>query len=187
MKTSGRRVGAAVRILGGRWKGRAVDGPPSARPTSGRARQALFNLLGDRIPGARVLDLFAGTGAVGLEAVSRGAQSAVLVETDGGPLARTLERLGARAPEVRLVEESASAAIAELARRGERFDVVFADPPYGLDAAGAGLGRAADVLEAEGVLVLQQDRGAEVLEVTGLELRSRRAYGRNVFLFFGML
>ena len=73
-----------VRVLGGRWKGRRLEASAAARPTSGRARQALVNLLGTRVPGARVLDLYAGTGGVGIELVSRGAASAVLVEQEAG-------------------------------------------------------------------------------------------------------
>ncbi len=178
---------ASVRVLGGRWKGRRLDGPASARPTSGRARQALFNVLARRIPGARVLDLFAGTGAIGIEAVSRGAAAAVLVETDPDAAGRTLERLGATPAEVRLVAKPAELALDELAGRGERFDIVFADPPYGLGTAESGLGRVGEVLSPGGVFVLQQDRGAGAMELAGLAIVDRRPYGRNVFLFFGML
>ncbi len=176
----------SVRILGGRWRGRRLEGPASARPTSGRARQALFNVLAGRIPGARVLDLFAGTGAIGLEAVSRGAATAVLVETRPGPLSRTLERIGAAPAEVRLVTRPASVALDELARRGERFDVVFADPPYDIDAEGS-LARVGEVLGSGGIVVLQQDRGARTPDLKGLGLVDQRPYGRNVFRFFGML
>jgi hypothetical protein len=90
------------------------------------------------VSGARVLDLYAGTGGVGIELVSRGAASAVLVEQEAAPLLRALERIGARPEEVRVVAAAADRALADLARAGERFDIVFADPPYG---DGPGFGR----------------------------------------------
>jgi 16S rRNA (guanine966-N2)-methyltransferase len=176
-----------VRIQAGKWKGRRLEVPPGARPTSGRARAALFNLLGpERLAGARVLDLFAGSGAVGLEAVSRGAALAVLVEREGGPVARTLARHSISPAEARLAAGPAASALAALARAGERFDVVFADPPYGMDA-GADLDRAAGMLAAGGELVVQADEAAQVATPRGLAALSRRAYGRNVFHFFGIL
>lgn len=175
-----------VRVLAGRWKGRRLEGGPAARPTSSRARKALFDILGDSIAGARVLDLYAGSGAVGIEAVSRGAASATLVEQDASALARGVERLGASAGEVRVLATTVGAALDALSRAGERFDVVFADPPYALESAAGELGRAGELLAAEGVFVLQRDARAPEPRVEGLTLRSRRAYGRNVFHFFGM-
>ena len=175
-----------VRILAGRWKGRVLHVPAGARPTSGRARTALFDLLGSRIAGARILELYAGSGAVGLEAVSRGARSAVLVEADGTAIARSLARLSPAPGEVVVVADRAETAIRELALRSERFDVVFADPPYTLPPDRIGLGKVAGLLSPGGVLALQQDSSREDATVPGLVLLERRAYGRNVFLFFAM-
>jgi 16S rRNA (guanine966-N2)-methyltransferase len=185
--TAARARRGEVRILAGRWKGRALEIPGTARPTSGRARQALFNVLQPRVAGARVLDLYAGSGAVGLEAVSRGAASTVLVEPHASGLRRALIRLAPGEGEVRLVASSAADAIDGLVGRGERFDIVFADPPYDLSGENADLARASQLLEPEGILVLQRDAGAAPEEIPGLRLRERRSYGRNVFLFFGML
>jgi len=176
-------VRAAVRILAGRWKGRRLEGGPAARPTSSRARAALFSILGGRVAGARVLDLYAGTGAVGFEAVSRGAAFAALVDTEGEPLRQSAARIGASPGEIEIVETSADEALDRLGRRGERFGVVFADPPYG-DAPD--LRPAAAVLAPSGLLVLQRDTGGEAPDVPGLTLLERRPYGRNVFFFFGM-
>jgi len=175
-----------VRILAGRWKGRRLTSAPGARPTSSRARAALFDILGPRVAGARVLDLYAGTGAVGFEAVSRGAEAAMLVESNGAPLRRSAERLGAAPPEIAILDESAFQAAERLARAGERFDLVFADPPYG-DAFEAGLLEGIGRLLAEGgQFVLQQDEKRDPPGIPGLTLLRERAYGRNVFLFFGM-
>jgi 16S rRNA G966 N2-methylase RsmD len=139
------------------------------------------------VVGARVLDLYAGTGAVGIEMVSCGAVSAVLVEREAEPLRRCLERIGASPSEVRVVALAAAEAVAELARNGERFDVVFADPPYAARPGSVELEAAAGLLSARGVFVLQQDARTAVPQLKGLALRDRRAYGRNVFFFFGML
>ena len=178
---------SAVRILAGRWKGRRLAIPASARPTSGRARAALFDILQGKLDGARFLDLYAGSGAVGLEAVSRGAASAVLVEPDAGKLRDSLARLGAEPPEVRVIASSAGAAVEELIARGERFDLVFADPPYSL-AGARELARAGLLLAPGATLVLQRDAGpGRPPELSGLRHREERAYGRNVFHFLGLL
>jgi len=122
----------AVRIIGGGWRGRRVHFPdsPGLRPTPDRVRETLFNWLQDCIAGARCLDLFAGSGALGLEALSRGAREVVFVEQArpaAQALAAELERLGGAA-RARVLE---SAAERFLAASGEPFDGVFLDPPYG--------------------------------------------------------
>jgi 16S rRNA (guanine966-N2)-methyltransferase len=188
MKRSPKSASArsVVRIQAGKWKGRRLEVPETARPTSGRARAALFDLLGpERIANARVLDVFAGSGAVGLEAISRGAAAAVLVDADASAVARTCARIDAAPGEVRVVSGDAETAVAALARGAERFDLVFADPPYGGDPARA-LDGVAPLLAAGGVLVVQADEGEAVLPPAGLKPLSRRGYGRNVFHFFGI-
>jgi 16S rRNA (guanine966-N2)-methyltransferase len=186
-RSGGRGRAPEVRILAGKWKGRRLEAPVEARPTSGRAREALFDLLGERVAGARVLDLFAGSGAVGLEAVSRGAASAVLVEADARAIRRTMERLGRDASAVRVLDAEAGDAVEELAKGGERFDFVFADPPYRLEPLAAGLARAARLMDPGGMLVLQRDQGDGTGELPGLKAVARRSYGRNVFVFYELL
>ncbi|HSD16519.1 MAG TPA: 16S rRNA (guanine(966)-N(2))-methyltransferase RsmD [Thermomonas sp.] len=121
----------SVRIIGGRWRGTRLPVPdsPGLRPSADRVRETLFNWLQPALPGARVLDLFAGTGALGLEAVSRGAASAQLVEAEPA-LARALhaavERLGA-AGEVAVHQGDA---LAWLRGQPGRFDIAFVDPPF---------------------------------------------------------
>ena len=118
-----------VRIIGGRWRGTklAVPERPGLRPSSDRVRETLFNWLMPALPGARVLDLFAGTGVLGLEALSRGAAQAVLVERDPG-LATALR--GAVAKLAAPAEVHAADALAWLGGRHEAFDLVFLDPPF---------------------------------------------------------
>jgi 16S rRNA (guanine966-N2)-methyltransferase len=119
-----------VRIVGGRWRSRLIDVParPDLRPTPDRVRETLFNWLGQQLDGCACLDLYAGSGALGFEAASRGAARVVMVETDRAVLAalrRSRERLPAGQ-----VEIVAGDALEYLARPGERFDVVFLDPPF---------------------------------------------------------
>jgi 16S rRNA (guanine966-N2)-methyltransferase len=174
---------SAVRILAGRWKGRRLDVPRGARPTSGRAREALFDILQDSVVGIRVLDLFAGSGAIGLEALSRGAAEAVFVESDLYALDANLARLAPREREVRVLAKDARRAAADLARAGERFQLVFADPPYA--RGGSALPRSiGDLVGPGGKLVLQLDSDESPPEIPGLARVSRRAYARNVFWFF---
>lgn len=123
----------SVRIIGGRWRGTRlpVADADGLRPTSDRVRETLFNWLQPVLAGARVLDLFAGSGALGLEAVSRGAREAVLVERDAR-LAAMLRDSVARLDAVGQVEVAQADALSWL--RGpasaQRFDVVFVDPPF---------------------------------------------------------
>jgi 16S rRNA (guanine(966)-N(2))-methyltransferase RsmD len=174
-----------VRIAAGRWKGRRLEVPRQTRPTSGRAREALFDILQKRVRGSRLLDLYAGSGAVGIEAVSRGAARAVLVESSAAHLEAALLRLAPEKGSVEILPLPAPAAVAELARRGERFEIVFVDPPYADGGTAAAVSGAARLLTEEGMLVVQTDADASApRSPAGLVLAQRRAYGRNVFWFF---
>jgi 16S rRNA (guanine966-N2)-methyltransferase len=121
-----------LRIISGSWRGRRLSVPdlPGLRPSGDRVREVLFNWLQGRVREARCLDLFAGTGALGLEAASRGAESVVLVEQDRG-LCRQLIELGDDWPggEVLTVVQADAARWAE--RAEGPFDIVFVDPPFG--------------------------------------------------------
>jgi 16S rRNA (guanine966-N2)-methyltransferase len=183
-KRSPRAARSTIRISAGRWKGRRVNVPQGARPTSSRAREALFDVLGDAVRGARLLDLYAGSGAIGFEAISRGAAAALLVDRDTRSIEASLARLGADGLAARAVRGEALTVARELADRGERFDLIFCDPPYGEilpKELGAVAGR---LLDTPGLLVLQQDEDALAPHFAGLELRATRPYGRNVFRFF---
>lgn len=123
-----------MRIVAGMWRGRTLRAPKgqSVRPTLDRVREAVFGILGSRVAGRSVLDLFAGTGAMALEALSRGASSAVLVEADPRvfeTLRRNMESLDAGGAEALLLDYRR--AVRVLRSRGRRFDLVFLDPPYG--------------------------------------------------------
>ena len=157
-----------MRIVGGRLRGRALAAPKSQaiRPTADRLRESLFNILvhayGDPVTGARVLDLFAGTGALGLEAISRGAAFALFV--DDGAEARALLRQN--------VEALGVAAVAKIFRRDatrlgpahpvEPFSIAFLDPPYGKELAGKALAsaRAGGWLTNNALVVVEELAGA---------------------------
>jgi 16S rRNA (guanine966-N2)-methyltransferase len=130
-----------LRIIGGTWRGRKLRFPPSPeiRPTPDRVRETLFNWLGPRVSGARCLDLFAGSGALGLESLSRGAAQVSFVERDAAAVRELRARLaewGASGAEVTQAD-----ALRFLAGTGDPFDIVFLDPPFDSDllTATAGL------------------------------------------------
>jgi 16S rRNA (guanine966-N2)-methyltransferase len=126
-----------MRIIAGDAKGRVLRTPggKSTRPTDSRARETLFNILGERVLEARVLDLYAGSGAVGLEALSRGAKTCVFVEQNAGAadaIRTNLKTLGwdARAQVWNLSFKSALHRMSEKGEYSGGFDIVFADPPF---------------------------------------------------------
>lgn len=144
----GAAAAGAVRIVGGRWRGSKLPVPAreGLRPTSDRVRETLFNWLQPMLPGARVLDLFAGSGALGLEALSRGAHAATLIEYDrelAAGLRASLERLRRGDPPeqecaAEVVQADALRWLAqspptEAAEAGRRYDLIFLDPPFAAD------------------------------------------------------
>jgi 16S rRNA (guanine966-N2)-methyltransferase len=123
-----------MRIIAGKYRGRRLQGPrkDDLRPTSDRLRESLFNILAPRIAAARVMDVFAGTGAIGLEALSRGAGDVIFIESsrDAVKLIRkNLQQCGVTAG-YRVMQEDVFTALRTLARSGARVDIVFLDPPY---------------------------------------------------------
>lgn len=144
----------AVRIIGGRWRSRRIAFPemPGLRPTPARVRETLFDWLGSWIEQCRVLDLFAGSGALGIEALSRGAAAAVFVEpvrTVRRALQVNLQRLGAT--QVEVVPEDA---LHYLYGTTSSFDLIFLDPPFGGDWRG----RALDILQTRAGLLTDSHR-----------------------------
>lgn len=125
-----------MRIIAGSAKGRPLQGPGNAkgvRPTADRVRETIFNVLGQWLDGCRVLDLFAGTGALGFEALSRGAVHLTAVDTDLRWVRKNAQALGFQ--QVELLELPAARALELLAKRGAQFDLAFADPPYAMEVA----------------------------------------------------
>jgi len=152
--------GNRVRIIGGRWRSRIIRFPPAAqlRPTPDRVRETLFNWLGQRLDGLACLDLFAGSGALGFEALSRGAARVVMVEKDA-KVAAALRESG------KLLEADAEVVLADamawLAKGAERFDVAFVDPPYASGLAGLAMHALAPRLNEGARVYVESDRPLE--------------------------
>lgn len=174
-----------LRIVGGAWRGRKIPvlAGEDMRPTNERAREAVFNrlmhaqdTLGVRLPDARVADLFAGTGALGLEALSRGANFATFVERDGATCKALNEALATLDAEDRAQVLHADAAA--LPPASQPCDIVFLDPPYGSDLLAPALGSlsARGWLAPHTLIVAESD--APFPAPSGFALLDSRAYGR---------
>jgi 16S rRNA (guanine966-N2)-methyltransferase len=169
-----------MRISGGRARGVRLKVPPGARPASEKVRQAIFSSLGPRVDGARVLDLYCGSGAYALEALSRGAGSAVGVDSDAKAVAAA--RANAEAAgldsDATFVKRDASAYTGSDARRRGPFDLVFADPPYEKTDPVGLLAALRDALAPDAVVVVEQRfRAGEPAVPSGYILVADRRYG----------
>jgi 16S rRNA (guanine966-N2)-methyltransferase len=176
-----------MRIVAGRFGGRRLRAPAgrATRPTSDRVREALFSILGERVMDAEVLDLFAGSGALGLEALSRGAAAATFVDSAPAAIRAVGDNLTAlsAAAEVRRVD--ALRFLDDAARAGRHYDLVFLDPPYRLaERLGRPLSDALPaVLGPSAVVVAESDRRAP-LALT-LPLHDERRYGDTLIRLHG--
>jgi len=182
-----------MRIVGGQFKGRAIAAPAGrdTRPTGDRAREAVFNILAHAdwsagIEGRRVMDLFAGSGALGLEAMSRGAAFALFVETDAGARGTIRDNIEALSlfGTTRIHRRDATDLGVKPAGVGDPFDLVFLDPPYG-----KGLGEAALRKLAPGgwisadALIVFECGADETPDVAAFETLDQRDYGAAKVLF----
>jgi 16S rRNA (guanine966-N2)-methyltransferase len=181
-----------VRIVGGQFRGRPLAGPSheGTRPTSDRAREAVFNILAHGIPGfeladARVLDLFAGTGALGLEALSRGAAFCLFVEQEAK--ARALIRRNVEALELTGVTKIFRRDATELGPAGRNggYRLAFLDPPYGQGLAERALASVAagGWLAPGAIVVIEERKGTSVVLPAGFEALDQRTWGDTQALF----
>jgi 16S rRNA (guanine966-N2)-methyltransferase len=175
-----------VRIIAGSHRGARIAAPrgTETRPTPDRVREAAFNLIGP-VDGARVLDLYAGSGAMGLEALSRGASYATFVELDrsaADAIQRNLEKLGLTGAEVAR-GDAVDRASAD-ARRGRRYDLVLIDPPYRMlhDALTRLAPHLPAIVSPEGLVVVESDAREE--PELPLPLRTTRRYGSTRLTLF---
>ncbi len=188
-----------MRITGGSARGRKLIAPRSnaIRPTCDRVREALFNILGQRIVGSSVLDLFAGTGAIGIEALSRGASFAAFVDLslEAGRLIEANLRACIPQPRAAFVPLNlATTPHLHLLRTtmepGVRFDLVFMDPPYQKNLAQQVLTmlKQADILAAEALVIVEEQRRVTLPEKVGtLALIDHRRYGETGLWFYETL
>lgn len=172
-----------MRIIGGKHRGRVLktfEGE-AVRPTSDRAREALFNVLQNEIFDSVFYDGFAGSGAVGLEALSRGAKKVVLtdVSSESVKLTKANAALLKETPTILNVD-----CVSFLGSTDEKFDIIFLDPPYKKDDGELALKIIAerDILSKEGVAVLEKDR--EGVDMSGLDKQKIKKYGKAFFTFY---
>ena len=146
-----------ARIIAGAGKGRRLRAPAgdATRPTGARVRQTLFDILAPVVPGSRFLDAFAGGGGVGIEALSRGARRVVLVDRARSAVEAIRANLALVATAADVFQQDAQVALRALRDRGERFDVVYVDPPYDSDLYERVLPLAAGVLADGGVVIAE--------------------------------
>lgn len=180
-----------MKIIGGAARGRKLKVPKgmAVRPTAARVKESLFNILPHDFSGLRVLDLFAGSGNVSIEALSRGAVEAVLVDESARSAAAIRDNLSLLAfnQRAQVWVIAVARAIRKLAKAGEKFDLIFLDPPYdrGLATATlAALGQC-DLLNPAGTVVVEHSGRENVKESYGdLILNDRRRYGDTLLSFF---
>jgi 16S rRNA (guanine966-N2)-methyltransferase len=179
---------ARLRISGGTARGLPIAEPRGLRlrPTTGLVREAIFNIIGDKVEESSVLDLFAGTGALGIEALSRGAARAVFIDAEQSSCQAILQTL-ARAG----FADSASVLRGRLPNAlsgiGEQFDIVFIDPPYDSDAAQPTLVEVHAVLREDGLVVYEHGSRYNPAErPVGLRLLERRVYGDSAIALYAL-
>ena len=178
-----------MRVTGGELGGRVLRAPGKGlRPSSDRVRESVFARLD--VSGAAVLDLYAGSGALGIEAYSRGAESVVFVEQAARCVAAVRANLAALeiAEATAVIAADVSQALRRLSAAGRTFDLVLLDPPYASDEASRALEAiaAGGLLEKSGLVVLEAARRHAIPLVTGLELLDERSYGDTVIARFAL-
>ncbi len=179
-----------MRIIGGRMRGRRLLSLRglNTRPTTDRRRESLFNILGESVRETVALDLYAGTGALGLEALSRGAAFAAFVEIDRRALEvirKNIDRCGA-AGQAAAIRCNAAANLGPLKGLGRRFNLVFMDPPYGRTLVRPALENLlrADLLAETARVVVEHEAGDPVAEgMSAFTLTDRRKYGKTEISF----
>ncbi len=172
-----------MRISGGHLGGRRLKAAPGTRPTQDKVRQAIFSALGEAIVGVRVLDLFAGTGALGLEAYSRGAASVYWVEVNPRAARLLQQSVGELCPEAGRVIQADAVAYLQRAPAGLSFELVLADPPYDRDGKRGWqektlpLLRAGSIVTPRGVIVFEMSAEETPMDAPGWARIWDRTYG----------
>jgi 16S rRNA (guanine966-N2)-methyltransferase len=176
-----------MRVIAGTYRGRTLKAPKgdSTRPTSDRVREALFSILQHRIPGARVLDLFAGSGALGLEALSRGAETVTFVDSDRAAITAIRGNLSALRANAEVRQTDALQFLGAASQTGAQYDLVLLDPPYRLaERLAPPLSEALPAVLAPGaVAVAESDRRAPL--ALDLPLNDERRYGDTLIRIYG--
>ena len=175
-----------IRVIGGTARGRRLQGPPGLRfrPTTGRVKEFIFSYLNQEVEGARLLDLFSGTGSLGIEALSRGAASVVFIEEDTRHI-RILKdnvALCGFSAEAQIIRGDVFRHIKRLGEGGERFDIVLADPPFKQklhERITKGV-RQAGILARESLLLIEHEVHDSISMESSLRLIKQRRFGHCV-------
>jgi 16S rRNA (guanine966-N2)-methyltransferase len=176
-----------VRVIAGAWGGRRLQAPPgdATRPTSDRVREALFSVLGDRVAGARVLDLFAGSGALGIEALSRGAAAATFVDSAPAALKAVRANLAALGADAEVRRQDALRWLGSASAARREYDLIFLDPPYRLTGRlGGELSAMLPAVLAPGAAVIAESDRRAPLDLD-LPLKDERRYGDTLIRIHG--
>jgi len=184
-----------MRITSGTHKSRIIKAPANIRPTLDNVRKAIFDILGESVKGSKVLDLFAGSGALGIEAISRGAASCAFVDNSRASIKAIKDNLGllGLAPGAKdpcpaaVIYADSSAAIERLSRDAAAFDIVIMDPPYYKDLAKKTLFLLGDydILSATGVAVIEHSKHDRMPDSSGsLKLLRTARYGDTLVSFY---
>ena len=174
-----------LRIISGKFGGRTIQAPDGelTHPMGDRVRGSLLNIIGDEIKDAEVLDVFAGTGSLGLEALSRGAKQATFIERDrvaNKILAENIQSLGV-GEQARAIQIGASTWIEK--NQGQYFDIIFADPPYN-DLQLSTVSKLSGMLKPNGLMVLSYPGRGELPTVNGIVVVDNRRYGTAALAFY---
>ena len=178
-----------MRIIAGEYKSRKIKQPKAerTRSTKDRIREAVFNMIAGEVPGSVVMDLFAGSGAFGLEALSRGAKKAVFVEKDARSARVIKENIGLLKVQERtlIITKDAFKAIED--SEGDKFDLIFADPPYNSNMIKKVLIiiNQCDIVNSSGFLVLEHHKNEDIPDSVGnVSIYKQRTYGKITISVF---
>ena len=182
-----------MRIIGGKFKGRRIKSLPKRedtkllRPTTDRVKESVFSILNNYLEDIKFLDLFAGTGNVGIEALSRGAKKVVFVESNKtfcNLIRENLKKLGVEPDKYEIICEDYTNALKKLAKRKEKFDFIYADPPYekGYYTRIVNMVKNLDLLDRDGLLILEEPKKHPFLSEEDY-IVERRNYGTTTVTF----
>lgn len=181
-----------MRIIAGKFKGRTIDFPKHIRPTQDKVRESIFNCLSSVISDVSVLDLFAGSGAIGLESLSRGAKGACFIDFDSRctfVIHKNLEKLRLEGADIEVYTQEALKSLKILARRKKVFDIVFLDPPYHRDLAKKALKSIVDsgILHPRSFIIVEHSKKDDIgLLSEGLILIKELVHGNIKVSFFSV-
>ena len=175
-----------MNISGGQWRSRRLMCPEGRdiRPTAQMVKEAVFNMLQARIYNSSVLDIFAGTGQIGLEALSRGEAEAVFIDKNTDALLKNISMFKISP---RIIKGDFKSALRTLQSEGAAFDIVFADPPYEGGYYKDIIAQAGPLIKKGGVLVLEHDRREELPPLDGQKIIKQRNYGRRAVTLLAFL